>query len=290
MNSRHALLVPLCLSATWVVWGSTYLAIKFALPSFPPYILSSTRYLAAGVLLLTLVAVRGATWPSLRQTFNAAIIGLLMITAGNGLTCVAEKTLPSSAAALIVAATPLLTVIIGQFLGSRAKPLEWAGIALGLCGMVLMNLDATLAGDPFGVGCVIAACVAWATASVLIPRLDLPEGPMSSAVQMLAGGMISMPLALIMGERFPTAPPLDAVAALAYLSVFGSVIAYSAFVWLLRHVRPALATSSSYVNPVVALFLGWLVRNEPVTWPLLAGIAVILAGVGLIGWANARKG
>ncbi|WP_374348982.1 drug/metabolite exporter YedA [Chitinimonas sp.] len=291
MPTRHAkFIIPLCLTATWLIWGSTYLAIKFALLSFPPYVLSGTRYLIAGVLLFGALLVRGTALPTFKQTANAGLIGLLMLTIGNALTCVAEKTLPSGPTALIVAATPLLTVIINQLLGSRARPLEWAGIGLGLAGIVLMHLDSSLAGDPRGVALVVAACIAWAIASALMPRLDLPAGAMSTAIQMLVGGMVSIPIALLLGERFPGAPTWPAVAALAYLVVFGSLIAYSAFVWLLRNVRPALATSSSYVNPVVALFLGWLIADEAVSWPLLAGIGVILAGVALIGWSSRHRG
>ena len=289
MSERHPLLIPLCLFATWVVWGSTYLAIKFALHDFPPYILSGTRYLIAGSLLLAAIRWRGESWPTRRQVGNAALIGLLMLTIGNGLTCVAVQTLPSGATALIVAVTPLLTVVISQFLGARAQAMEWGGIVLGLVGILLMNLDASLAGHPAGVLLVLAAGAAWAVASVLIPRLDLPTGMMSAAVQMLAGGLVSLPLALLMGERLHGVPGAVSLAALTYLVLFGSVIAYSAFVWLLRNVRPALATSSSYVNPVVALCLGWLVLQETMTWPLLAGTLVILAGVGLIAWASTRK-
>ncbi|QDQ27295.1 drug/metabolite exporter YedA [Chitinimonas arctica] len=289
MNARHTLLIPLCLAATWLVWGSTYLAIKYALPSFPPYVLSGTRYLLAGGLLLAFLKWRGAAWPTGRQLGNTALIGFLMLTLGNGMTCMAEQTMPSGAAALIVAGTPLLTVVLSQFLGGRASRLEWCGIALGMVGMVLINLDASLAEDPRGVGLMLAACLAWAIASVLMPRLDLPAGPMSAAMQMLAGGLISLPLALLGGERFPESPQPQAIAALAYLIVFGSIVGYSAFVWLLRNVRPSLASSSSYVNPVVALLLGGLVADEAVGWPLLAGMGVILAGVALIGWASARR-
>ncbi|HEY9103831.1 drug/metabolite exporter YedA [Chitinimonas sp.] len=289
MSTRHPVLLPFCLFATWVIWGSTYLGIKFALHDFPPYILSGTRYLLAGSLLLAFVRWRGEVWPSRRQVANAALIGLLMLTLGNGLTCVAVQSLPSGATALIVAVTPLLTVLLGLGLGNKVQPLEWGGIALGLAGIVLMNRDASLAGHPAGVLLVLGACVAWATASVLIPRLDLPSGAMSSAVQMLAGGMVSLPAALLMGERMHVWPSPSALMALLYLVLFGSIVAYSAFVWLLRHVRPALATSSSYVNPVVALALGWLVLAEPLSPPLLAAAAVILAGVALIGWASARR-
>jgi drug/metabolite transporter (DMT)-like permease len=173
-------------------------------------------------------------------------------------------------------------------MGGRARPLEWYGIILGIAGMAVINFDAGLAGDPRGVFLVIAACLSWALASALIPRLDLPTGAMSSAVQMLAGGAVSLPIALVSGEHLSLHPDSKAVAALAYLVVFGSIVAYSSFVWLLRNVRPALATSSSYVNPVVALFLGWLIAHESIGWHLIAGIAIILTGVVLISRANRR--
>ena len=282
----HPFLLPFCLAATWLVWGSTYLGIKFALLSFTPYVLSGVRYLVAGFVLLAIVKFQRAPWPNLRQTLNAGIIGILMTTIGNGLTCVAERTMPSGATALIIASTPLMTVVLGHLLGTRARTLEWYGIVLGIVGIVLINLDAELAADPRGVALVMAACLSWALASVLIPRLDLPEGAMSSAVQMVVGGFTSIPIALAMGDRIPSHVEPKAVLALAYLIVFGSIIAYSSYVWLLRNARPALASSCSYVNPVVALFLGWLVGGEAVSWPLVAGIAIILTGVVLISRAS----
>jgi len=282
LNRSNSVLLTGCLAATWLVWGSTYLVIKFGLVSFTPYILSGMRYLTAGVALLAFARWRGTPWPSWRQTGNAALIGFLMLTVGNGLTCVAEKTLPSGATALIVAVTPLLAVIINHFMGTRSTLIEAAGIICGIVGIGVMNIDASLSSDPVAAGLMGVACFSWALASAIIRRVSLPEGAMSSAIQMVAGGMISLPLALAMGDRFPAHPAWSAVAALAYLSVFGSIIAYSAFVWLLRHVRPALATSSSYVNPVVALGLGAAFGGETVTWPLVAGIAVILVGMVLI--------
>ncbi|PHV11301.1 drug/metabolite exporter YedA [Chitinimonas sp. BJB300] len=286
---RPTLLIPFCLAATWLIWGSTYLAIKFALLSFSPYVLSGSRYLCAGGLLLAWLKWRGVAWPSWGQVGNASLVGLLMLTIGNGLTCVAEKTLDSGATALLVATTPLLTVVMSQLIGSQAKPLEWCGIGLGLLGVLLMNLDTGLAREPLDVGLMAIACIAWAIASVLIPRLNLPEGSMSPAIQMLAGGLVSLLLALLGGERFPSAPKPEAIAALAYLIVFGSIVAYSAFVWLLRHARPALASSGSYVNPMVALFLGWLLAGEAISWPLMAGMGIILLGVALIGLATRTK-
>lgn len=276
------LLLPLCLAATWIIWGSTYLGIRFALVSFPPFLLSGLRYLLAGVAMVAVVKLMKMPWPSWRQTRNSVLIGVMMLTIGNGLVCVAEQTVASGAAALIVATTPVLTVIANQLLGQRARRLEWLGLIVGVAGIVLMNLDQSLAADPTGVLMILAACVSWAIASVMIPRLDLPSGAMSSTIQMLASGLLSIVVGWLLGERLPERYEPSAVAALVYLAVAGSMLAYSAYVWLLRHARPALATSSCYVNPMVALLLGWLLANETITWPLLAGMAVTLTAVGLI--------
>lgn len=283
------LLLPLCLAATWIIWGSTYLGIRFALVSFPPFLLSGLRYLLAGVAMVAVVKLMKMPWPSWRQTRNSVLIGVMMLTIGNGLVCVAEQTVASGAAALIVATTPVLTVIANQLLGQRARRLEWLGLIVGVAGIVLMNLDQSLAADPTGVLMILAACVSWAVASVMIPRLDLPSGAMSSTIQMLASGLLSIAVGGLLGERLPERYEPRAVAALVYLAVAGSMLAYSAYVWLLRHARPALATSSCYVNPMVALLLGWLLANETITWPLLAGMAVTLSAVGLISLGQ-RKG
>lgn len=272
-------LLPLCLTLTWLVWGSTYLAIKVALEGFPPFMLSGLRYLAGGLLMLVWLVLSRSDWPNWRQVRNASFIGVLMLTAGNGLLCVAEQHVASGAAALIVAATPVLTVLFNQWLGRRARPIEWLGLGLGVTGVALMQFDARLAAEPWGVAQLVLACVAWAAAGAMMPRLDLPQDSVSTTIQMLVGGALSLPVALLAGEDWPTRLRPDAVFALFYLSIFGSMLAYSAYVWLLRTQRPALATSCCYVNPVVALGLGWAYAGEAITWPLVAGMVVILAGV-----------
>lgn len=282
-------MLPLCLACTWLVWGSTYLGIKYALLSFPPILLSGVRYLIAGLLMLVIVRWRREAWPSIRQLRNAALIGALMLTIGNGLVCLAEKTVASGATALIVSVTPVLAVLANQLFGKQARSSEWLGIALGVIGVALLNLDSGLAGDLTGVALVIIACISWAFASALIPRLDLPKGSMSVTVQMLAGGAASIPIAWLTGERLPDSYHPQALLSMAYLIVFGSMVAYTAYVWLLSHIRPALATSSCYVNPVVALLLGWLLMNEEISHALLAGMAMVLAGVATISIAHARR-
>ncbi|MDK2123113.1 drug/metabolite exporter YedA [Parachitinimonas caeni] len=286
MSNR--LLIPLCLAATYLIWGSTYLGIKWALESFPPLTLAGIRFVVAGLLMLAWARLSGLPWPSLRQLRNAAWVGFMMLTFGNGAVCIAEKNIASGVAALIVALTPLATVLMSLFWGVKARRIEWAGIAVGFAGIVLLNLDGNLRAEPFSVGLVVAACIVWGLASAWMPRLDMPQGPMSSAMQMLAGGIFCLPLAWLNGESVPTSVTFKAGAALVYLIVAGSMLAYSAYIWLLKHTRPALATSSCYANPVVALLLGVFLAQEAISAPIIAGMLAILSGVVMLGVAQSR--
>jgi drug/metabolite transporter (DMT)-like permease len=172
----------------------------------------------------------------------------------------------------------------------RPRVLEWLGIVLGLTGMGLLNLDLHAAASPAHVAVLFVAGAAWAAATVLRPRLDLPKGPMSAAVQMLGGGTSLVVMAALHGERLNVAAvPLSSWLALVYLVVFGSLVAYTAFVYVINHSRPALATSYAYVNPVVAVGLGVVFAGESVSAPMLVGMAVILAGVGLVVLASSRR-
>ena len=287
--SRSTLLVA-CLAIVYVVWGSTYLAIHFVVDGIPPLISSAIRNFCAGPILLAFLKLRGAPWPTWRQWRNGALIGFMMMGLGNGLVCVAETRVPSGLAALIIAGTPVFAILFAWGLfGVRPRLLEWLGIVLGLAGMGLLNLDLHAAASPAYVAVLFVAGASWAAATVLQPRLDLPKGPMSAAVQMLGGGASLVVMAAIHGERFdPATVPASSWWALAYLVVFGSLVAYTAFIYVIGHSRPALATSYAYVNPVVAVGLGALFAGEGVSAPIVAGMAVILLGVGLV-MAGGRK-
>ena len=290
-NTPRSTLLVVCLAIVYVVWGSTYLAIHFVVDGIPPLISSAIRNFCAGPILLAFLKWRGAPWPTWRQWRNGALIGFMMMGLGNGLVCVAETRVPSGLAALIIAGTPVFAVLFAWGLfGVRPRLLEWLGIALGLAGMGLLNLDLHAAASPVYVALLFVAGASWAGATVLQPRLDLPKGPMSAAVQMLGGGTSLVVMAALHGERLDVATvPLSAWLALGYLVVFGSIVAYTAFVYLINHSRPALATSYAYVNPVVAVGLGLLFAGESVSWPIVAGMTVILAGVGLVMIGSARR-
>jgi len=289
-NPSRSTLLAACLAIVYVVWGSTYLAIHFVVDGIPPLASSALRNLCAGPVLLAFLKWRGAAWPTPRQWRNGALIGFMMMGLGNGFVCLGETKVPSGLASLVVAGVPLFAMLFAWGLfGARPRVLEWAGVALGLAGMALLNLDLHAAANPGAVAILFVAAAAWALATVLQPRLDLPKGPMSAAVQMIGGAASLVAMAAIHGERFdPATVPASSWWALAYLVVFGSLGAYTAFIYVIGHARPALATSYAYVNPVVAVGLGALFAGEGISAPIVAGMAVILAGVALV-MAGGRK-
>jgi len=186
---------------------------------------------------------------------------------------------------------PLFAMLFAWGLfGARPRLLEWLGVVLGLAGMALLNLDLHAAAQPGAIAVLFIAAASWALATVLQPRLDLPRGPMSAAVQMLGGACSLVVMAALRGERFaPSAVPAASWLALAYLVVFGSIVAYTAFIYVIAHSRPALATSYAYINPVVAVGLGALFAGETISAPIVAGMAVILVGVGLVMAGGRRR-
>jgi drug/metabolite transporter (DMT)-like permease len=282
-NLSRSTLLAACLAVVYLVWGSTYLAIHFAVDGLPPLTLSALRNLSAGPLLLAFLKWRGAAWPTPRQWRNGAFIGFMMMSLGNGFVCVAETSVPSGLAALVIAGVPVFAILFGWCFGARPRLLEWLGVGIALAGMGLLNLDLHAAASPWAVALLFVAAASWAFATVLQKRLDMPPGPMSAAVQMLGGGASLVVMSALRGERLVVHDvPASAWLAFGYLVVFGSIVAYSAFVYVISHSRPAMATSYAYVNPVVAVGLGALFAGESVTWPIVAGMAVILAGVGLV--------
>jgi drug/metabolite transporter (DMT)-like permease len=279
---RPSLLVP-ALLACYLVWGSTYLAIRFALESFPPFFQMGTRFLTAGVLLMAWVLWRGHAMPTRAQWRNALVIGTLMLGGGMGLTASAEVFIGSGLIAAFIAVVPMLVCAWGLLFGQRPSRLEFAGMAVGLAGVLLLVRGASFGAAPVGIACIAAATLCWSLGSVLsTTRLPLAAGPAGFASEMLCGGAVLMMISLALGEKpqWPVEP--RALAAWAYLVVFGSLIAFSAYLYLLAHASPALATSYAFVNPLIALFLGVLLAGEVVTRGEWLSCGVVLLGVFLI--------
>ncbi|HUG22044.1 EamA family transporter [Piscinibacter sp.] len=276
-------LLLLCLAATWLVWGSTYLAIKYALLSFPPFFQMGTRFLFAGVLLMAWMRWRGAAWPDRTQWRNATIVGALMLGGGMGGTAYAEVTVGSGLVVAFIAVVPLMIAALNRLYGVKPGRLELAGIAVGLAGVLLLTQGAGFQASSAGLIAIGLACVTWSVGSVLSQRsLPLAPGATGFASEMICGGAVLMAMSTFAGER-PTWPPEPiAAAAWFYLVVFGSLIAFNAYMVLLARASAGLASSYTFVNPVIAMMLGVAVAGEVVTsfeW-LAAGI--VLVGVVLM--------
>ncbi len=288
LKSRASILVA-CLAVVYIVWGSTYLAIRIALEGLPPLLMAGSRNLVAGPLVLGWMFWRGAAWPTARQWRNGVVMGIMMMGLGNGCVCLAEQLVPSGIAALFVGGAPVFAILFGLGFGARPRLFEWLGVLLGLAGMFVLNFDARAAASPAGVVLLVIATASWSLATVLQPRLDMPRGAVSAGVQMVGGGVFLFAMSLLRGEHIAGPVPAQSWFALLYLIVFGSILAYTAFVYVINHSRPALATSYAYVNPVVAVGLGAAFAAERVSAPQLLGMAVILAGVALVVIGHARK-
>lgn len=276
------LLVPLALFAVYVVWGSTYFAIRVALDSWPPFLLGAVRFLIAGGLLYAFLRLRGMPAPTRPQWINAGITGTLLLGIGNGLVCFAEQTVASGLAAIAVASMPLFAATFGALYRDWPSRLEWLGLVIGFGGVILLNLGSGMSGSPIGAIALIVAAIAWAFGSVWSRRRDMPPASMNTAAQMICGGAALSLFSILQGERMHALPSVSATLALLYLIVFGSLIAFTAYLFLLKNVRPLLATSYAYVNPPVAVLLGVVFLGEVVRPGDLAAMAVILAGVAMI--------
>ena len=273
--------IVLALGALYFIWGSTYLAIRFALDGFPPLLMSGARFVMAGAVLYLLLRTRGAPRPSAREWGASALVGTLLVC-GNALVVVAEQWVSSGVAAVAIASMPIWAVIIAGLWGRWPAKLEWVGLAVGMCGVLLLQGRGDLRASPAGAVALFFATLTWALGSMWSKRLPLPRGPIASACEMLCGGAVLLSAALIRGERFAATPGPRALVSFAYLVVFGSMVAYSAYAYLLRTVKPSLATSYAYVNPVVAVALGALLGGESFASASIGALALILAGVGIV--------
>lgn len=277
-------------AAVYLIWGSSYLAIIWGLETIPPFLLGTARFVTAGTILYALAAARGSVAFSRRQLINAVIVGALLPFAGNGSLIWAQQRIPSGIAALIVATVPLWMVVI-QTVVEHVRPSRqiWTGVCLGIPGLaILVSAGGGVAGAvhvPSGL-ILCAGSIAWAAGSIYSRSADLPgSGLASAALTMLAAGAFFSVAALATGEHrtFDVAEvSLRSVAGLAYLSILGSVIAYSAYIWLLQATTPARVGTYAYVNPVIAVFLGWAFANEPISARTMIAAGVILAAVVLI--------
>ncbi|MBI2813159.1 MAG: EamA family transporter [Opitutae bacterium] len=292
--------------AIYLIWGSTYLAIRVAVETMPPFLMASMRFLAAGGLLSVWVAVTGGFRATPKQWLDNALIGGLLLLGGNGLVCWAEQKVPSGIATLIISVSPLFIVLLDWLMlvvgkdetrGTRPALATFAGLALGFLGLALLvgpDLGHHAGGlDPWRVAGLVLACLSWGAGSIYTRYARAPAAPLTgAAIQQLTGSVWLLVVSIGMGE--PGHFHLAGVSgrswlAWGYLVTAGSLVGFTTFVWLMKHSTPARVSTYAYINPVVAVFLGWLLLHEAVSPRIFVAAGIIIAGVAIITVAKNKK-
>ena len=288
--SRSALI--LAFAAIYLIWGSTYLAIRVAVETMPPFLMASARFLIAGTALFAFLKFRGARWPTASQWRANLIIGVFLLLGGNGLVVWAEQEIPSGITALLIGVGPLFIVLTEWAWpgGLRPTAITMAALLLGFGGVTWLAApweNAAHGGlNPGGIAAILAACFFWAIGSIYSRHAKHGvDSFLASALQMLGGGVALLLAALLHGDfaRLDVAHIAPrAWGAFAYLIAAGSLVGFSTFVWLMKHSTPARVATYAYVNPIVAVFLGWLLLDEPIGPRPLVASAIIIAAVAII--------
>ncbi|HHL4079049.1 EamA family transporter [Burkholderia sola] len=288
--ARHPLRLPqsrggrvaLALVFIYFVWGSTYSGLHFALQSFPPLLLSGLRNLLGGIGLFIFALRRKPEWPTLLEIRNSAIVGTMLVALSSGTIALGMRTVSSGSAAVMVATVPLFATVIAAVAGRPVTKGEWAAVALGMVGIVVLNSGGSAASNSaLGTICVLAGALFWAGGAHLATRLKLPSDLfLSTSLQIGLGGLMSTIVAWLLGERVEQLA-VGPVFAFVYLMVFCTMAAYVAYGYLIRHTSPIIASSCMYVNPIVAVALGALLLGEPVTMATVVATVAILGSVGL---------
>jgi drug/metabolite transporter (DMT)-like permease len=291
-------LVVAAFAAVYLIWGSTYLGIRLAIDSMPPLLMAGSRFLIAGSILYAILRFRGAARPQFEHWRNATIIGAALLLVGNGGVSWAQQTVPSGIAALMVAATPIWMNLMEWMRpgGKRPRNIVFLGLVVGFCGVTLIALGKNAQGqkviDPVGAIMLLAAPFCWAAGSIFSRHTRQPTQPLLSiGMQMIMGGLLLLAAGILTNE-FPRLHPAQFTAtsiwAFVYLTVFGSLVGFTAYVWLLQVSTPAKVSTYAYVNPFIAVLLGHLVLAERFPPLVLAAGAMILAAVVLLTLPNRR--
>jgi drug/metabolite transporter (DMT)-like permease len=276
------------LLSVYVIWGTTYFAIKVGVQGAPPFFLIGTRFVVAGGVLMLWQTLHRRKTPTLKQWRNAALLGFLLLVVGNGGVAVAERWVSSGATVALISVMPLATALWSGAFGHWPKRLEWIAIAIGALGAVVMLLGRDLQGSLLGTAIILCGTTCWSLGTVLSRRLDVPHGPTGFGAEMLSAGVMALVLSALLGEHWslPRAP--EVWWAWIYLVVFGSLIAFSAYRYVVERVSPTLAATYAYVNPPVALLVGWWLGNETFSANVLLGLPIVLIAVALLAWIQTR--
>jgi drug/metabolite transporter (DMT)-like permease len=299
-SAPSRVLIISAFTAVYLIWGSTYLAIRFAVEVLPPFFMVGTRFLISGSILYLWARLSGAPRPDLSQWKPAAMVGMLLLVFGNGLISWSEQRIPSGLAALLTATVPFWMVILDWTRHHGAAPTSRTvlGLIIGFMGVALLCQPWSSSGgnrfDLLGAGMVMVAALSFATGSLYSVRANLPSSPMlSMGMEMLSGGVIALGVGMLRGE--PANIEVSAITgrsllALTYLILFGSLVGFNAYMWLLRVCRPAWVSTYAFVNPVIAVILGWALGGEPLTASTLMAALLIVLSVFFITFLGARHG
>lgn len=290
-HRRHALtpLVLLCLLTTYLVWGTTYYAIRVALRDVPPFLLMGARFAVAGTLLYGFLSLRGAAQPNWRQLRNCTILGALLILGGMGGTALGEETISSGATTVMIATLPIFTLLWQIPQGQRPRREELFAIVLGSAGVLTLSSGAEFTSNWHGTLALLTAIAAWSLGTQLSRSMDLPQGPLAFALEMLMGGLLLIVFSAAIGERPMHAPSPASIWAWLYLVSFGALLAFSAYMYLASQVSPVLANSYVYVNPPIALAVGACFGGEHIAPQTLIAVGLIVCALIVLGWDMSRQ-
>lgn len=292
-NQKKAkVLTAISLLILYIVWSFTYLAIKVCVAEIPPFMMNSVRFITAGGLMLVFVFITDRkSMPSMKQLAASCVTGSLMFMGGTGFVALAMKTgVGSGLSAVAVAAVTIWAAVIGKFFGKKTSGFEWIGVVLGFAGIIILKMESDFKGNTAGMIFLLLAPFLWALGSFLVKKLQIPGGIAGNGSQMLTGGIAIIPVVLLTGEKMTAMPSVPAVLSLLFLIFFGSIIAFTAYMYLFKHTSPALATSYSYVNPFGAVLIGVLAAGETIGGHGIAALILVVAGIALIIFSNNSKG
>jgi drug/metabolite transporter (DMT)-like permease len=279
------------LAAVYTIWSSTYLAMKIVVHDLPPLLSAALRFLLAGSVMMGYALYKGARVPTMRDWLRVLPVGVFLFVGGNGFVSIASQSIPSGGVAVVCALMPLWVGVLGFVFGVRPTTREWFSLFVGFAGVVILLGGPSLAGKPVHIALVILSPMLWAAGSLLSRRTKDIGGEhaplVGPSLQMLTGGTALAVLALVRGERFPVDAPATAWLGLAYLFVFGSVLGFTAYAWLLRNTRPTIATSYAYVNPILAVLIGAALYGEPLGWTTLIA-NILIVGAVIVALSGAR--
>jgi drug/metabolite transporter (DMT)-like permease len=287
-SSGNHLALAYSLTGIWIIWGLSYLFTRIALREWPAYTMVMTRFVLAGLLLLALARTRRERWPTKREFRNAIILAFFLICAGTASTMLGQNYNTAAVASTIASSSSVWIALFSALNGRRIRPLEWLGTALGVPGIVLLGINGEWGTNALGFSLGLVGTLAWSVGTALSQRLEQVPGSMRTAVQMLAGGVMMLPMILVRGEPVPQTISMQSALALGAL-VSGAIWGFTGYAWLLAREKIALATGYAYINPVVAIVAGTLVLGEPFNLANLPGMAVILLGVVCIWITNLTR-